>query len=325
MNSFRYLHRATSVGFAAFTGLALATGCCTKKTTTASYHTQPASYAAMETTAEPAPAPTPTPTGRTEGGSNMVVQLYEEKVNVGKREVEGSVRLKKVVKTETINQPIELRHEELVIERESGGAAQGEKALGQPFQEQETVIRLKNEVPVVEKQTTATGQIVVNRRSSATQTNIQTQARREDINIDRQGNTENVTIGQNVQSSGASSGAAETPSGKAAGAGASASITDPTSLNSSDASQLVGKRVQLSGLKVRNVMGDKVIVLDGGNDRQIYVFNKEGSASCKPGDIVNVNGSIKASADAASAGEAAQELSSRPYYIEAEKIEVSNK
>src|SRR5256885_15168387 len=154
MKSFRHLHRATSIGFAGIAGLALVGGCCTKSYQTASYHTRTRSYASAPretyTTREQAPPPT----GRMEtSANNMVVPLYEEKVNVGKREVEaGSVRLRKVVKTETINQPIELRHEEVIIDRDNG-AAQGQKVLAQPFQEEETVIRLKREEPVIENKT----------------------------------------------------------------------------------------------------------------------------------------------------------------------------
>src|ERR1051325_6031887 len=221
MNSLRYVYRATSVSVAAVAGLALAAGCCTKSYKTASYHGSSAAYAS--TTEQAAPAPTPT--GRVEA-NNMVVPLYEEKINVGKREVEsGSVRLRKVVKTETVNQPIELRHEELVIDRESGASAQGNKVLDQPFQGGETVIRLKSEVPVVEKQTAQTGQVVVQTRSSSIQTNIQGEIRREDIDIDRKG--ENVIIGQNVQGSaqpGAAVGAAETSTGQTTAAGASVQV-----------------------------------------------------------------------------------------------------
>src|SRR6478672_7438206 len=104
MNSFRHVYRATSVGFAAFAGLALVSGCCSSSGhKTASYHQTSAAYA--ETQPAPTEQAAPTPTGRTEASGNMVVPLYEEKINVGKREVDtGSVTIKKVVKTETVNQ-----------------------------------------------------------------------------------------------------------------------------------------------------------------------------------------------------------------------------
>jgi len=313
MNSFRHVYRASSVGMAAVAGLALASGCCSKSYKTASYHQTSPAYA--ETT--PAPAePAPAPTGRMEATGTTVVPLYEEKINVGKREVDtGSVTIKKVVKTETVNQPIELRHEEIIVERQPGGAAvSGNKILDQPFQEGQQTVSAKSEVAVVEKQTTTSGQVVLSTRSSTTQTNIQGQVRREDVAIDRQGSVEGA-------------GASESPSGKGAGANASVEvivISDPAMLSTSgDASKLNGKQVQFSGVKVRKVVGEKIVILDGGNNQQIYCYNKEGG-SINTGDLVNVSGTIKTSADS-SVGEAAQQLASAPYFIAVEKIEVSNK
>src|SRR5881394_3288143 len=134
MKSSKHLHRATSIGVVGFAGLALVGGCCTKSYKSASYHTKsyasaPAQGSYSEVTTSTTRQEAPPPTGRTEGtANNMVVPLYQETINVGKREVEsGSVRLKKVVKTETINQPIELRHEELVIDRDTGTAQSGNK------------------------------------------------------------------------------------------------------------------------------------------------------------------------------------------------------
>ena len=323
MKSFRHLYRATSIGVAGIAGLALVGGCCTKSYKSASYQTSQPTYA--ETPA-PAPEPAPTPTGRME--TNMVVPLFQESLAVGKREVDtgDSVKLRKVIKTETVSQPIELRREELVIDRDSSAGASGNQVLTQPFQEGETVIRLKREEAVVEKQTTSAGSIVLQTRSTSIQTNIQAQVRREDVDIDK-GNSQNVIIGQNVHSSASASGGAETATGRATGAGVSAQgevITDPAMLrSSSDASQWTGRQVQFSGLKVYRVVGD-AIVIDAGDQKQIYVISNE-KPSFKPGDVVTITGRIKASSDTTGLkGEAAQEISSRPYYIQAEKVEISN-
>src|SRR4030095_6466201 len=79
---------------------------------------------------------------------DTVIRCYEESVVVGTREVDaGSVRLRKRVTTETVNQPVQLRRETLVIDREpaSGQSSQAasSSAPGQAFQENETVINLK--------------------------------------------------------------------------------------------------------------------------------------------------------------------------------------
>jgi uncharacterized protein (TIGR02271 family) len=264
-------------------------------------------------------------TGQFEGQTNVVVPLYQESLVVGKREVDaGSVRLKKIVKTETVNKGIELRHEELVIDRD-GNVPQGAQSLGRAFEEQEMVINLKREEPVIEKQTTSAGQIVLQTRYALEQTNIQAQIRREDVDIDKQGNPQNVIIGQNVQRSSSSVGAAESAGGRSAGAATGGPITDPAMLTSAtDASTLAGRPVQLSGLKVQKVIGDRLLVVGPDSSQQLYVMPTRETPMPRVGDTVNLTGTIKPASAAAQTGlnsESVQALGSQPFYIDAEKIE----
>jgi len=311
----------------------MVSGCCTKSYKTASYKQRNVSYAS----AEPAGSysteqvQTPTPTGRTEEGSrNMVVPLYQENLNVGKREVDsGTVKLRKVVKTETVNQPIELRHEELVIDRDNGTGKNGEQILAQPFQEQETVIRLKREEPVIEKQTAQAGEVVIQTRTAQEQRNVQAEVRREDIDIDRHG-AKNVIISQNLHRSvraEESSGAGETSSGQTSGTGAGVQadvITDPGQL-SADVSTFSGKQVRFAQCKVDRVIGERLIVLKANNGQKIYVVSNETNANCKQGDMVTITGTVDANAsEAGLSGEASQELSNRPFYIKAQSVQISN-
>jgi uncharacterized protein (TIGR02271 family) len=238
----------------------------------------------------------------------MIVPLYQENLAVGKREVDsGTVRLKKVVKTETVVQPIELKREEVVIERDSGPAKGGEQVLSQPFQEQETVIHLKREEPVIEKQTVQSGHVVVQTRSSEEQRNIQAQVRREDVAVDK---------------SGAAAGAAETTTGTGAGAGANV-ITSPDQLTSASASYN-GRPVKLAKCKVSRVVGESLIILDAGGGQQIFVVNSGDNSKFHEGDMVMITGTVKAgnASDAGLTGEAAQELSSKPMYIQAQSVQV---
>lgn len=141
---------------------------------------------------------------------NTVIPLYQETIQVGTRQVDaGSVRLRKVVTTETVNQPVQVRRETLVIEREPASQSAQSAATanlqggtpGQAFQEQETVIQLKKEEPVVETRMVPTGRIVAQKRSEAQQQNVQRQVRREDIQVEKIGNPENVIISDNLRSS----------------------------------------------------------------------------------------------------------------------------
>lgn len=215
-------------------GLALVSGCCSRTRGQASYWSSPGpAYASTGSTrsqqyAQPTAQYQPTQTDT----NNMVIPLYEESLNVGKREVEaGAVHLRKIVRTETVNQPVELRHEEVVIDREPPGAqtsaSQPSQELSQQFQEGETVIRLQREVPVVEKQIQPAGRIVVQTRMSGDQTNVQSQIRREDIDIIKEGNPQNVIIGENVRvSARTATGAAGEVGGQNSGAAANSQDQD---------------------------------------------------------------------------------------------------
>lgn len=320
----------------AFTILALVSGCTSRKQGPTVYYHRPAPVAYAGGTSmrqeqyTRSSSSAVTSSTFTPGQTNVVVPLFRESLNVGKREVDaGSVRLRKIVKTETVNQPIELRHEEVVIDRDTGTGQGGEsEILSQPFQEQETVIPLKREVAVVEKQTVPAGRVVVQTRYAGQQTNVQAQVRREDVDVNK-GNAQNVIIGQNVQASGASEGAG----GQSSGSGSSVAggtITDPIMLSSSDdPSTLAGRPVKLFGLKVRQVMGDRTFVVSSDNGQPLYVVNTGETVNAQPGDVMNITGTVRQSSglesEAGLTGDAAEALKSQPFYIEAQKVQSSSK
>jgi len=302
----------------AVASLALVGGCCSKGSSskTAYYSSPPEGYGG---TAQETQTSTQPPPENTEGQNNMTIPLYKESLAVGTREVDaGSVRVKKIVKTETVNQPVQLRHEEIVIEREAGtGQPADSQAMNQAFQGQETTIKLTREEPVVEKRTTSDGQVVVKKSSDMDQTNIQAQVRSEDVDVVKFGNPQNVTIGANIHGDEAAGGA-ESPGG-ASSASSSGMITDPAMLSASDSS-LIGRSVQFSNVKVQNVIGDHLTMLDC-NGKSVYAFCSQGAGSLKAGDTVNLTGTIQAGSSYQSGGAAGQTLSSQPMYIDAQKIE----
>src|SRR4051812_41107905 len=144
----------------------------------------------------------PSNTAATRDSGTTVVPLYEESIKVGKREVDGgTVRVRKVVTTETVNQPVQIRREQVVIEREGTGdqgnqtsstgrqGSQQRDVSGQAFQQQETVIHLKKEEPVVETQVVPAGRVVVQKRTETEQQNVQRQLRREDVQVENSGHS----------------------------------------------------------------------------------------------------------------------------------------
>src|SRR5437764_3927572 len=132
------------------------------------------------------------------------VQLHEEQVKVGKREVEaGGVRLRKIVRTETVNQPVELRREEIVVER-----VPGQQQPCQPgdkdFQQQDIFIPLRREEPVVQKESHVREEVRVSKKTQTERQNISEQVRKEDVEINRSGGIPPSSKGRETQPAGAS-------------------------------------------------------------------------------------------------------------------------
>jgi uncharacterized protein (TIGR02271 family) len=129
--------------------------------------------------------------GRGDGGTQQAatVQLHEEQVKVGKREVEaGGVKLRKVVRTETVNQPVELKREEIVVERVSGSQAGLKEQPGcEGFKEQDIYIPLRREEAVVEKESRVREEVRVSKKAETERQNISQQVRKEDVEIQRSG------------------------------------------------------------------------------------------------------------------------------------------
>jgi uncharacterized protein (TIGR02271 family) len=185
---------------AALTSLTLASGCCTKSTSEAytypPYPAQGAAEAPQEAQASPA---------QNMGETN--IPLYKESLIVGTRQVDaGTVTVKKIVKTETVNEPVELRHEEVVIERQSSASEPANANSSQAFQGQETTIHLMKDEPVIQKQTVPAGVAVVKKTYQTEQQNIQGQVRVEDV----------------VTSNPGAAGGAESPSGTNSGSSSNA-------------------------------------------------------------------------------------------------------
>jgi len=307
-------HAAFTAAVAA--SFAMASGCCSghKSTSTAYYSDTPEGYGGTASASQPQDSSQLSMTGET----NSVIPLYKETASIGKQEVDaGTVRVKKVVKTETVNQPVELRHEEIVIEREP---ASDSSDMSSAFQEKETVIHLTREEPVIQKQTTSAGQVVLKGRTESEQRNIQTQVRSEDVAVVKSGTSDNVTIGKNIQQSGEAVGGAESPSGQASGQSTGGTITNPAMLSGTGGSDLAGRSVQFSNLKVQGMIGDHLAKCDAGNGQSIYVYSSQGAGSLRSGDSINVNGIVKTSASNLS-GTTAQVLSSQSAYIDAQKIQ----
>lgn len=190
----------------------LFTGCCgSRDKSTAAYRSNYSTTSYANDTSSTTDASARTNVREQEGASvttnqnEISMPLYSESLRVGKREVEnGSVRLKKSVRTETASQPVELRRETVTIDREAFENAQRSANAGQPndigaaFQEKEIVIDLKREEPVVEVQPFVSGRIVAQKRSTTDRQNVDRQVRHETVEVIKQGDSKDIIVSERV-------------------------------------------------------------------------------------------------------------------------------
>lgn len=121
------------------------------------------------------------------GREEATMRLSEEQLTVGKREVEaGGVRLRKVIRTETVNRPVELRREEIVIERVPAQGTTAGTTEGS-FQDQEVYIPLRREEAVVQKDVRVREEVRARKESQTETQQVSGQVRREDVDVTRTG------------------------------------------------------------------------------------------------------------------------------------------
>jgi uncharacterized protein (TIGR02271 family) len=115
---------------------------------------------------------------------NQSVRLHEEELQVGKREVQaGEVRLRKVVSTQHQEVPVELRREEVEIERVPVSDASGIDD-STAFTEQEIEVPVMREEAVVGKQVRTTGEVRLNKNVQTETETVGGDVRSEDVDVD---------------------------------------------------------------------------------------------------------------------------------------------
>jgi uncharacterized protein (TIGR02271 family) len=123
-------------------------------------------------------AGTDTSTGVNNEGT---MALSEEDLTVGKREVEaGRVRLRKVVRTEHEEVPVELQKEQVSIERVDASATD---VPSNAFQEQEIEVPVMREEAVVSKESHVTGGVALNKNVQTETRTVGGDVRSEDVEV----------------------------------------------------------------------------------------------------------------------------------------------
>lgn len=113
------------------------------------------------------------------------VVVHEERLNVSKEEVEsGRVRIRKHIVTETQNVPVEVKREELVVERTPiDEVVDADHQLS----EGESELILHEERPVISKQTVATEKVALGTHEVVEQQNLQAQVSKEQVEVVKDG------------------------------------------------------------------------------------------------------------------------------------------
>ena len=123
---------------------------------------------------------------RVDRGEAVRVQLSEEQLKVGKREVEGgSVRLRKIVRNEDVSESVQLHHDEVTIDRVSTGNLA--EVPADAFQEGTIEVPLKREEAVVEKTAKVVGEVNLKKNVKTDTETIRETLRKEDVEIDSEG------------------------------------------------------------------------------------------------------------------------------------------
>lgn len=169
----------------------------TSTTTTATHNADQAERSATAMAASKLATNTAPQTAATTGTNrtatkdgDIEVALSEEQVHVGKRTVDGGgVRLRKIVRTEIVNQPVEVRHEDFVVERISADQVHEGAGAGSSFQDETIDVPLTREEVVVSKEAHVTGAVRLNKTATTETQNVSETVRKEDVEVLRDGKT----------------------------------------------------------------------------------------------------------------------------------------
>jgi uncharacterized protein (TIGR02271 family) len=256
-------------------------------------------------------------------GGNVVIPLQQEQLLVGTAQVnEGSIRVRKEVKTETVSQPVQVRKETVSVERIPAGqggsqaapTGGGDGSLNAPFKEGEVTIPLTKEVPIAQTQTVPAGSVVIRKQYTSEPTTIQREVRHED-----------VVVTTNMASAGAQ-GAPPTATGQSSGGGGT--ITDANKLSSaSDPTSMAGQEVNLSSVKVQKVISERVIVVGTDSGQPIYICTSQPVSGLTPGQNARLTGVVRPTSSGLSTGldsASTQALQGQTIFIDATTIAPAN-
>lgn len=140
------------------------------------------------------------------------VPVVEERLNVEKRQGElGSVDVRKTVETERVDVPVELRHEEVTVDRvdvKDRPVAAGDMA--DAFQEGTIRVPVRGEEAVTHKEAVVTGEVVIDRDVRTERQTVSDTIRKERVDLDENYRRDRAAFEQHFNQRRGSLGAADT-------------------------------------------------------------------------------------------------------------------
>jgi uncharacterized protein (TIGR02271 family) len=230
-----------------------------------------------------------------ENGKEVVIPLQREEVTAGKEQINnGAIRVRKVVRTETVNQPVQVRVESVTVDRVPAGSPadnNAQTALNAPFQGGEITIPLMREQPVMQKQIVPNGSVVIRTQETTQTANLQGEVRSEHVVAEPVGNPQNVNISGSLRGGAEeSSGAPAAEYGQSTGAGGG-QITQWNELSSSPQS-CVGRQVNIQNVRVERVISPRLLEVQGDNG-QMYFVHLDQPAKLQAGQTIVLTGKIQ--------------------------------
>jgi len=114
-------------------------------------------------------------------GNEQSIPVVEERLRVGKREVDrGGVRVRSYVVEEPVREDVSLREERVEIERRPGRGA----ASSEMFREQTIEVSERGEEPVVAKDAVVTGEVVVRKTADEHTESVEDTVRHTKVDVD---------------------------------------------------------------------------------------------------------------------------------------------
>jgi uncharacterized protein (TIGR02271 family) len=103
--------------------------------------------------------------------------------------------LRKIIRTETVNQPVELEREEVVIERVPVSEAPA-GAMEKGFEEKEVFIPLRREEAVIQKEDHIREEIRARKATETERQQVSETLRHEDVKVEKEGQDVRIREGE---------------------------------------------------------------------------------------------------------------------------------